>query len=269
MLATFKETVKSVSDKTYGRVIVVRPIKSVLWYFSRYVLLFASLPLIFGVVLITYFVPQFSSLVEEHVPEGYLGLNGGLLDTSYYPSQLSFPDAAFRFTPDQTLPDSLESLPVGLYVYQDGLVQAEEGGSYRVQKFTDVSDFHLEKAQLVSWLKGHTVQVWLILFAAGLAVWVVAAALFWSFRVSSLLLWSAGFWVFGRLVKRPLSYLAAFRLAVYAAVPSLIISALLYIAPHPYLSYLNLGIFIFLSLSWAWNLPAQAGLPKKDGHASK
>lgn len=255
MLVTFKETILSISDKTYGRAIIAKPVKSVLWYFSRYILFFAVVPLILGVILLTYFTPQFPKLVSEHVPEGYLSLTGGLLDTNYSQSELSFPDATFRFTPDQTLPDALASLPIGLHIYRDGLVQVEEGGSYRVQRFTDLPNFRLEKSEVISWLNHHTVQLWLILIATGLSLWALMTALFWSFRVASLLLWSVGFYAVGRLVSRPLSYLSAFKLAVYAAVPALVISVILAIAPNKYLEFLNLVVFLFLALSWTWNLP--------------
>lgn len=269
MITTVKETIKSVADKTYGAHIVQKTVKAVLWYWTRYVLLFAVIPLILVIILLTYFVPQLSKQVREHIPDGFISVTDGQLTASYSPAKYSSPNLVIQFDPQNSLPEDPASLPAGFYVFRDGLLQVDPPDSYRVQKFTDLPDFRLDKTQAVAWLQNHTLKLWLVLFLTSVFIWILLTSFFWAYKIASLVLWSAGFWLFGRLVKKPLPFWAAFKLVVYAAVPTLIISALLSVAPNPYLSYLNLGIFLFLSLSWLWNLPAKEALPAKAGPAKK
>lgn len=254
MVNTFKETVKSLADADYANHIIKKTLKSAIWYFVSYVLLLSAIPLSLAIILITYFVPQFPSIISTKVPDGYISLKNGILETNYPPYQVSMPDRVFSFDPQETVPENLDSLSVGFYIYNNGIVHIESDNDPLIQEFSDVSDFQLEKGQLVSWISSHLGRIWLALFGLTLIVVALGVVIFLLIRAVMLLLWSAVLWIFSRALNKSLSYLQAFKLSLYAAVPSLIISGISTVTDNQYLGYLSLGLFIFLSGSWVWNI---------------
>lgn len=256
MITTFKETIKSLTESNYGNHITKKPLKATIWYFISYVLLLSTIPLALSIILITYFVPQLPSIMSSKIPEGYIILKKGILETNYPPYKASSPDRVFNFDPSMIVSDGPSTFSAGIYIYKDGVIHVEPDNAPLIQKFSDFPDFQIEKSQVVSWIATHLGRVWLVLFGLVLAAIALGTVVFLAVRAIALLLWSAVLLLFSRLLNKSLSFVSAFKLSLFAAVPGLLISAISTITANEYLGYLNLALFIFLSFSWVWNIKA-------------
>jgi len=254
MLATFKETVTSLLDPHYSRHIVSKPLGGVIWYFTKYVISLSIALILTAIMIVTYLIPQSPRLAQQRLPDNYIQIKSGQLFTDLSPRHISSSDSTFVLNVGAALPTLSDTIPPGIYIYQDGLLLSHPNGSYRVQKFTEIPDFYLDKPLIVSWLRSHTFQLWLLITGIILVVGLIGIAFFLSSRVVMLSFWAALLWVFSRLFRRRHSFINIFKIAVYAAVPSLLLSAVLSIASNQWLSYLNLILFGYLSISWLINL---------------
>ena len=89
MLSTFRETLTSLQDKTYGNQIIKKTPRQVVWYWTKYLLLFSLIPLILTIGSTTYFVPQLSSTLEKQLPDFEVGVK----DHQFYTKS----DTPYRF----------------------------------------------------------------------------------------------------------------------------------------------------------------------------
>jgi hypothetical protein len=272
MLSTFKETLASIQDKTYGRVIITKSFKSVLWYWTKYVLIFTSLPLILFIAAVTYLVPQLSRVLDDHLPAFDIRITSGKFQSSLT-EPFVIGNQNFTFIIDSTgSSNRLNSAFSGLMVLEDRLVFKDGSDQKDIFLFSDLDDFYLSKTELVTWISSHQQLLWFVAVAGILVAGILAFCFYWTSNLSSFFLWATLFWVVLKPFKKNLAYLLILRLTIYAAVPSLLLSLILLLAPNDYLSYLNLGVFVFFVFSWIWNLtptlptpllPNPSPLPKK------
>lgn len=255
MITTFRETLASIQDPTYGRQIVLKPFKQVLWYWLKYLLLFTLIPLFLIIAAVTYLIPQLPGLLGEYLPEGEIAVKRGQL--SINPNQqltLGTQDFLIIVDPTGASSQSLDLAFSGLLVTQETLWIKGTGGQTQPFPLSDVPDFFLTKTHLIEWLSQHQGQVWIMAFF-GLSTLALIIFLFqFVTRLASFFIWSTLFWLLAVAFRHRTPYLHVFRLTLYAAVPSLILSAILFLAPNHYLIYLNIGLFVFFALNWLWNL---------------
>ncbi|HJZ05212.1 hypothetical protein A2634_00375 [Candidatus Amesbacteria bacterium RIFCSPHIGHO2_01_FULL_48_32] len=263
MLATFRETLTSLQDKYYGKVISTRSLRQVLWYWTKYILLLAVIVIVFGISLITYYVPQLPRLIETNVPQFDIAIKNDQISTTQ-PTPVTWGNSDFAIILDPSgTEDQLNDFSAGILVLRDRIVSKSQDSSTRIQPLKNVGDFSLSKSDLVFWLSRHSLRAW----AIGLSVLIVGALtfslFFWSLRLSSFSLWAGLFWLISRFTHRPLPYLTFFKLTIYASVLPLLVSAVNSLSPNAFLNYLGLGLFLFYSLSWFWNLTSSKTSPNR------
>lgn len=255
MLATFKETLTSIQDKTYGRVIITKPVKQVIWYWLKYVLIFSLIPAILLIGLITYFIPQLPRLVRDNIAPGEIRLLAGKFSTTYpQPISLGSPDFALVVNTHGSAAD-LDNYAAGVLLLSDKIIIKAPDRQISSQSLSDIKNFSLSQTQLLNWLSLHQFLLLFGAFSAVLVLTLLSGLFYVGYKLFNFLVWSAIFLLIGLALKRRHRYTDIFKITVYAATPSLIISALLFLFPNSLLSLLNFGLFIFFALSWLVNLP--------------
>jgi len=196
-----------------------------------------------------------SKLVDKNLPDISLEMKNAKLSSSL-PKPLVVSEEGQAFILDTTGQyQSLDDFTSGVLVGSTSAIVKESPESITTHTYTDVRDFILTKAIVSSWLSGHTPQVWLVIIGVVLLVWLIALVFYTSF-LSVLMLVSALILRFvARFMSTSVSFTAAFKLSYYALVPTMLLSAILFVAPNQLLFLLNLAVFAFLSLSWLKNLP--------------
>ena len=253
VLATFKETLTSITDKSYGQAIVAKPTKTVLWYWTRYVLLFTLVPLILIILFLTYITPQPPKLIRSSLGQ----IKVGVKSEKFYlspPKEFTVGTQEFLLAYDpQGSASRLDDALSGIMLTSDKVYFKNPEG-IQEQDFTGFPDFSLSVKDVADWIATHQSRFWLFLVSGVIVFTALAVSFYWLYHVSLLLLWAIGFWLVASLFKHRFELTQVFRITVYAAVPSLILSAILFIAPNQILSLLNFGLFLYFALSWLRNL---------------
>lgn len=254
MVATFKETLTSLQDKNYGAKIIAYPLRQVIWYWTKYLLLLAAFPLALSILAAVHFVPQLPRYLKSWLPQGEIAVQDGRFSTSA-PQPLVWKTDQFAFIVDsQAAPDLLDSYPAGALILADRIIFKESVDRTQIFSLNRWPDFSLSKDQVVGWVSRH--QGWLLaLTLAGLTLFaLILTSFFWFYKLATFFLWAVVFWFLAARLKKTLSYLGAFKLVIYASVLSLLISAITFFAPHLVISFLGLILFLFFALSWLWHL---------------
>ncbi len=253
MLATFKETLKSLQDKTYGGEIIKKSLSQVIWYWTKYLLLFALIPLILTIGSLTYSVPQLPNTLRNQLPE----FVGGIKDHQFFTKNtepLRFQDPNFLFVLDPSASESaLASVSAGVVISQDQMF-FKDNGTTRSQDYSDIPDFEIAKNQLVDWTNSNQLLIWAVLMGIVIVLGIILVVLYWAYRFITFWIWAAVVWLLARILKKTLVYTDAFKLVVYASVLPLLISAVLFVAPSDVMSLIGFGVFIFFTVSWIINL---------------
>jgi len=260
MIATFKETITSLKNLDYGREIIKKPIKSVLWYWTKYLLIFSLIPLILVIFAFTRFLPETPKLINKHLPEGVLGIKDGLMfSTLKQPLVYDFSDSqgeSFNFTFDlQASPSAIDTYDNGLLVLKDQVITKSTGGKYQSQKYTSVPDFSVDKEIIADWVNTNRHKLWLVGTLIVILVGVLIIAVTWAFRALAFVGWSLVFLLLNKLVfKKTLSFSNILNLVIYASVLPLFLSLLLTLMPNSFLTLLNTGVFVMYVYLWAKNI---------------
>ena len=274
MLATFKETITSLQDKTYGAKIVLLPWPKVVWYWTKYLLLFSLIPLVLVIAGFTHFIPQFPRLAKDRLPDGEINLRNGRLSTTIsQPFSVIDPQFAFILNTEGA-PVDLDQYPSGLLILSDRIIVKTSAGATQTRTFERLPDFSLAKSQIVDWLSGHQFFLWFLAVLAALAITCVINLFFWVYKMISFLFWGLILLFVARLLKKPLTtFTGGFNLAVYASVLPLLLSSVILLAPNQILSFFSFGLFAYYSLSWLVNLsqtnppsPAKPEKPRKTSN---
>lgn len=250
MIKTFRETLRSLKDPDYARIIVSQTPKSALWYWLRYLILFAIIPAIAAVGALTYFTPQFPRLLRNNLPGFNLAVKNGQASSSLaQPYVLGNQDFAFILN-TAGKPSDLDHFRSGILVLKTQILAKSTDNHIDSRQVKDLGDFTASTEGLASWLSSNQ---YLVLFTGMLLILVLGTliVLFYaSFQILTFFLWGLGFWLAGKVFKRTLAYWDCFKIVVYASVLPLIISAITAISPNPIIDYLNIGLFAFYAITW-------------------
>ena len=254
MLSTFRETLTSLQDKNYGQVISQKSLRQAIWYWTKYLLLLTLIPIVLGLIALTYFVPQLPKLLDTTLPDFSLAIRNNRL-VQFAPQPFSWGNSDFSFLVDITHPQAnLNDYKAGILIQSDRVVTKDLDGAVTTQPLQKLMDFNLSKPQGVSWTKDNTP----LLLALGLSTLILGALVIsstsWLLQISAMSLWSTILWLVGRLIHRPLPFQTLFKLALYASVLPLLVSAVNVLSSSAALEFLSLGLFLFYFLSWFWNL---------------
>ncbi|MBI2587419.1 DUF1189 family protein [Candidatus Amesbacteria bacterium] len=254
MISTFKETLTSLRDPKYFEVIAKKTVKQSLWYWGRYVLFFALVPIILALFTLTYYTPQFPRLAKKYLPEVDLTVKNGLASTSLrQPFIANFEDIVFVI--DTTGDSSFLSQP-GVMITKDKFIFRSPEGDTQTQSLKDLGDFHFDKSAAISWISSHQFQIWLLGLLLIILTAVIFSLFYVSFNILLFLFWAAVLWAISRLRHRKFLFTTGFKIAVHASVLPLIISAVTFISSSQLFFFLNLFLFAFYTISWYRQLAA-------------
>lgn len=256
MLATFRETAKSLQDLKYGEEIGKRTIGQALWYWTKYLLLFAVIAILGGVATLTYYTPQIGGLLAANLPDIALSVKNGQVETNV-PQPFVQTDGNFAFIVDTngTLSD-LDNYPTGVLILKDKLVAKSETES-RIVDLKEFEGTKVSRSMLVDWANNNKATLWTLGLVAIILLSAVGVGVFWLVRLAGFLLGAIVIFLAGLVFKKRLSYQQAFKLAIYASVLPLVISAFTFFSSSDILSVLSMAAFLFYSLAWVYNLKSR------------
>lgn len=251
MFPKFKETLTSLRDPKYFEIIAKKTVRQSLWYWGRYVLLFALIPTILAIFTLTYYTPQFPRLAKKHLPEVDLTVKDGLASTSLQqPFVAGFEDIVFII---DTAGNSSLDKP-GVLITRDQFIFRSPEGETQTQSLKDLGDFHFDKSAAVSWIASHQIQIWLFGFFLIVFLAAIFSLFYILFNLLVFVFWAAVFWLVSKIRRKQFLFSTGFKIAVHASVLPLIISALTFMSASGLISLLNLFLFVFYSVSWYRNL---------------
>ncbi len=257
MFSAFRETIASLKSSTYGATILTKPFRWVLWYWTKYLILLASIPMVISIFIITWYLPQAPRFITANFPAGSVTVKNHLLSTTIKePYKTGNQDFALIINTAGGTGD-LASVSGGMLFLKDQLVVKSPGtGQLQSQDYKQIPDFSFNRDQLAKWINSNSFKLWLILFAAVLVIGLVTAATGWVFRLALYGFCGLLFWLMGRyLLKKSLTFIQALAVALYASVPQLVISLVLSLVFSDLLNLLVILLFTYLSINWIRNLP--------------
>lgn len=262
MISTFKETIRSLQDQYYGNEIIARPLRSVIWYWSKYLLLLAGIVTLLSVAFMTNLLPQAPRFIEEKFPSGYIQLKDHLLTTSLpQPIVIGNKEFALIMDTENSTASELEAYVSGISFHKDQVFLKSEDGRIESQSYSQVPDFYADKNPVIDFLSHNMVKVWFVLLGLILILVLIGTSITWSWKMLSYVIWSAVFFLIVKFImKKTLNYLQVFRIVIYAGVLPFLFSTLLSFFPSPILEILNLAIFSYLGFNWVTNLKTPAPL---------
>ena len=256
MISTFKETIASIRDKNYAKLIIAKSPKQVVWYWSKYLILVSVIFLVISVFSLTHYLPQLPKFINDYFPDGVLSSRDNLLSTTInQPYKKGNSEFVFIMNLEGSASD-LDAYTAGVLVLKDQLVFKTNPDQVQIQKLDKVPNFSISKNDLSSYVSKNNLKLWLIGCGILVALSLVGALVNWTFRLvvnaSAALL----FWISAKyLMKKQINFIDTFKIILYANVLPLLLSFFLSSPPNPIFDFLNLGLFIFLSLRWIRNLP--------------
>lgn len=255
MLATFKETGKSLRDLHYGSEIIKRSVPEAFWYWLKYPLIIAIIALLIGIAMVTYFAPQIPKLADKYLPEGEFTVQDGLAETTIQ-QPLVWEDSDFAFIFNlKGLETDLDNYENGILILEDRLIARGTDGM-RVIKWSDFEqDFSISKEQVVESLNQSKTTILGVLLGGVVLVVVLLFGLYVIWEAISFLVSSVLFWVVAKVLKRKLDFTNTFKLVAYAAVPALLVQLLNMLLPNSVLPVLSMAVFVFYVAAWMYRLP--------------
>jgi hypothetical protein len=250
VISTFKQTWQSLKDPGYGQVIQSRSVKSALWYWTKWFLFLSAIPTVILLCVITYFTPQLPHLIQSNIPEGFVGISHGQLDTSFKDAwQYKNPDFNYTYDPKSD-PEKVSDFAVGLTVLKDRMVLADPDHNLNTQKFSDLPDFQVSKAGVLGFVSPNLVKIWLSLLGIVLVLYLVVGLAFWAYKLVSFATVGLLFFILAKILKQPVTYWNAFKLSVFASVLSFIFSFIFGLMPSLTTELISLAILFFYGYRW-------------------
>ncbi len=258
MIATFRETARSVSDLNYGAKIVERSVKEVFWYWYKYVLLFAAIMLFLALGGVSYFTPQLPKIVESKLSQFDLTVKGGKAST-HIPQPQIYTDSDLAIILNLAgKPADLDNYKSGALILVDRIIFKNTDSNKIVNtkelKWSDLGDFAITKDTLVSWLMTNKLRILTILLSAVIVLALVFLGLYTLWQIISMAIWAVLFLLVAKILKKKLAYAQVVRLVFYASVISLLIGTLNLVLPSQLLATLSLGAFVFYVCAWIYRL---------------
>lgn len=258
MIATFKETAKSVSDLSYGAKIVERSVKEVFWYWYKYVLLFAGIMLFLSLAGVTYFTPQLTKIAADKLPQFDLKVQDGKAST-HIPQPQMYTDSDLAIILNLAgKPTDLDTYKNGALVLVDRIIVKNTDNSGVVNskeiKWSDLGNFSIDKNGVVSWLGTNKTRILASLLGIVVVLGIVLLGLYTLWQIVAMAVWAILFLVVAKILKKKLKYIQVVRLVFYASVISLLLGALNLLLPNQLLSIFSLGAFVFYVCAWIYKV---------------
>lgn len=255
MLATFRETWTSLGDFKYGNTIVGKTAGQAMWYWTKYLLLFAGLLVILSLGLLVYYVPQIPSLADKNFPDIEVSIkNGQVSTTASEPYVIGDSNFSFVINTHGT-GDDLKNIKSGAILLKDKIVVKSEDGQSRTQDLSDIKDLTLNKKTVVDWAVQSKPTLLFMGLVALLVFLTLMSGFYWLWKMLSIIALSLVFWIVATILKRTASYVDILKLALYASVLPLFISAFSLFAPNPSSSLISLILLALYTLAWIYHLP--------------
>ncbi len=257
MITTLKETWVSVRNLEYGQQIVKKTVGQAFWYWFKYVLAISIILMVIALASLTYFTPQLPKFAETMLPDISITIKDGQL-TSTAPQPYVAGDANFTFILNTNgKVEDAAKLKVGVLVLSDRAIVKNDTET-RVFNFSDIKDnFTVTKNGVTNWLKDSKstlllVGLVIILIGTILTLGTYLISKWIGFLIGALLLLAMG-----KIIHRSVNFADTLKLAIYAAVPSLVVSLLLTFVPNQSNSVISLGVWVFFACAWLVKLPLE------------
>jgi hypothetical protein len=250
MISTIKETLASLKDPLYGSKIVGYPLKRVIWYWTKYLLVFSAIILVSLSALWVYFAPQLSKFAKTNLPDLQLRLDKGRLTiTPDRPIKFTNPDGAF-IADTRELPDDYSSYPAGIFIYRDKIELKQKASPAQTQSLADFQDFSTSKDQLVSFLNTNQSKILWTIFAAILTLGLLLTGFYWLFQLSNYSLAAIVIYYILKFRHTPLPFWSLYKLVIYASVLPLLISFIFMFAGGMFISLIKLAALVYFLVFW-------------------
>lgn len=254
MMPNFREALATFQDPRSGHKIISLPAKSVLWYWTKFLVFFSFFPFFIFLAVITYYVPQLPRLALDNLPSAAVTLQSKHLSTTLK-TPYTWGNRDFSVTLDPAGTESeLDTISAGILFTRDQALVKDNSGQITSQAYSG-PDFTLTRTDLVNWLTSHSLAIWFSLVVILVLVSLLSLAFVWLVYCFTFAFWGLILWLLAKPLHRPLAYPGAFKLAVYASVFPLLIAMITLIAPNQLISLIGFGLFIFSSFSWLNHLP--------------
>lgn len=255
MVKTFKETIHSLQDPNYGNVIISKPLKKVVWYWSQYLLLISALGFLMTIFFITNKLPQLPRFIEEKFPEGDIAFNGGQLSTTIS-QPLFIGSQEFALVLDtEASASALDKYSSGILFQKNQILMKSEDGQTDIQTYDKIPDFSINKQIASETISKNIVKIWFALFGIVLLFTLIISSITWFWKGLSYVIWALLFLAIAKFImKKNLSYLQILKIVIYASVLPFLLSIILSFFPNPILEILNLAVLSYFGFNWVSNI---------------
>ncbi len=214
--------IESLRDLNYGSVVIKNSLSHAIWHWFKYVLGIGMCGLVIGISSLTYFTPQIPKFLQERFP---------------------------------VLPYTWDDGRVSVFLDENKLILNDRKGQSNEIKFSDIKkDFKLDKNSIVKWTEGN--KSWLL--GAGLAILLslelIMGGFYLLWQAVAFLLFAVGFWIFGKIIKKNITFRDTLKIVIYAGVLPLLISTLNILFQDKILDMLSFGLFVFYAGAWIYHL---------------
>jgi hypothetical protein len=262
MFNIVKETIASVKDNSYGSVIISRSVGQAVWYWTRYILFFAVVFFLIAMAALTYSLPQLPRAIRDNFPNEEISIKDGNLSTSSpKPLVWSIPDFAVIIDPQGKISD-LDPLKSGVLLQGSQAVYKDDTGQITTQSFKNIPNFSVSRDLAVSWISTHQGQILAALAFVLLLISLFIVSVYWLLHASLYLFLAFLLWLLARLRQRPLLFVDAVKLILYAVIVPLWMSVILSFGSNPFLSLISFLVLVFFAVTWWWNLPRPESIIK-------
>jgi hypothetical protein len=262
MVKTFKETIRSLQDPGYGNVIISQPLKKVVWYWTRYLLLVAGMGFLLAIFFVTNKLPQLPRFIDEKFPQGDITFKGGQLSTTIA-QPLFIGSQEFALVLDtEASASALDKYSSGVLFQKNQILLKSEDGQTDIQTYDRVPDFSVNKQIASEAISKNIIKIWFALFGIVLLFTLIISSITWFWKGLSYVIWALLFLAISKFImKKNLTYLQVLKIVIFASVLPFLLSIILSFFPNPILEILNLAVLSYFGFNWISNVQSELPAP--------
>ncbi len=254
MKSFINETIASLKDKTYGRVIITKTIKECFIHWLKIALVFSAFYLAMAIVTAVYEIPQLPKIAKSNFPNGEILLQDGhLSSTLEQKTLLQTSDFTVTVDPSAKITDP-DSIPFGVLITSDKLYAKAPDEPVKTIELSKLPNLTLSKDSLAKYFSENQLKILGIALAAILIIGLIATIIYILTQAIGMVVWASVFFVVAKILRKPIEYRDMVKLVIYASVPWLLVANVVNITPNPIFYWLNLAMFTFFVFSWLTNL---------------
>lgn len=260
MIATFKETLASLQDLKYGQTIIKKTVGQALWYWTKYLLLIATVGVILAIAALAYYTPQLPRLLQDQIPDLDLTIKDGQA-SSTVKQPFYAGDNKFIFILDTAGKlEDIDKYSAGILILADKIVAKKDTADINIYPLKDFPNGTFTKTLILDWVKSHQPAILGLGALISIVVATFVIGFTWIWKLGSIAVFSLLVWVASRLIKRTVSIADSLKIVLYASVLPTLISVVSLLSTNTQISsIIQLGLLLLYSLGWLWYLP-----PKKS-----